>query len=207
MPTSQDHTKKQNGHVQTYCSYQSVSSIAKTVGLLDSQVEAILKTCGICRVYDTKTKKICNLYKCKGEEASTIEKNVRIPLPTVKHIMAIKCTRCNIDDQQLKKSVCFNSKCRGYSVERLAKTAALSESAVKGVLPECGAIVQSCLNLMTKSSKRRIYEMDCFDLQAQQVAAFLGWTLDVVQQVLQDYKGKVGLSLWTFCARVSHVHF
>ena len=199
--------KSKTDTCRLYCSYQSVSSIAKTVGLLDSQVEAIQKTCGICRVDDTKMKKICNLYKCNGEEASTIEKDVRIPLPTVKHIMVGKCTRCNIDDPELKKSICFNSKCRGYSVERLAKTAALSESAVKGVLPECGAIVQSCLNLMTKSSKRRIYEMDCFDLQTQQVAAFLGWTLDIVQQVLKDYKGKVGLLLWTFCARVSHVRF
>ena len=92
-------------------------------------------------------------------------------------------------------------------MERLAKAGALSESAVKSVLPECGAIVQSCINLIPELSKRRIYEMDCFDLQAQQVAAFLGWTLDVVQQLLKHYTGKVGFSSCAFSARGSRVCF
>ena len=181
-----------------YCLNQKVSSIAKELCLKDREVVEIQKTCGICPVSSTKLKKICNLYKCKGKDALTIQKDAKIPLLTVKHVMAKKCSKCIIDDPALKKSICLKSECSGHPVARIAKAIALSESAVNGVLPKCKTIVPSCLKLIPASVQRRIYEIDCFDVPAMNLAHIFDFKLQVIQEVLKTFKGKVSLYMHVF---------
>jgi hypothetical protein len=175
-----------------YCLNQNVASIAKEVCLQDREVVQIQKTCGICPVDDAKLKKICNLHKCKGKNAPAIVKDVKIPLPTVKHLMANKCSQCIIDDPAIKKSICFKSECRGHPVARIAKAVGLPESAVKHVLPKCKTIVPSCAKLLPAGLPRRIYQLDCFAIPATSLASFIDLKLQVVQEVLKTFKGKVG---------------
>ncbi len=178
-----------------YCLYQSVSSIATTVGLLESQVIKVQKTCGFCPVDSTKLKKICNLYKCRGKKATTIEKEVRIRLGTVKHITANKCPKCDIDDPALQKTICFSSKCKGHRAARIAKAVGLIGSVVKDFIPKCDTIVHSCFKLVPADTRQRIYRFDCYGVPRMALPNAVDLKPDLVRQFLKIFKGKVCYNL------------
>ena len=174
-----------------YCLYQPVSKIAKTVVLLESQVIQIQQTCPICTVSDVELKKICNLHFCEGQNSTTVEKNLEIPLPTVKFVIANNCSGCQIDDPVLKKAICIKSKCRGHSIEKIATAVALSTTAVSGVLSQCNTIVPSCLNAIPESDKTKIFQLDCYSVPAMSIPFIVDLTLQVVMEYLDIVKGKV----------------
>lgn len=178
---------------ELYCLYQPVSKIAKTVVLLESQVEHILKTCPICSVTETKLKQICNLYSCEGQNASTIEKTVEKPLSTVEFVIANNCSGCAIDDPALKKTICVKSQCRGHSAAKIATAVGYSESAVNGVLPECTTIVPSCLDAITADDKKKVFDLDCYSVPVMSIPFIVDLTLQVVMGVLEVVKGQVCL--------------
>ena len=171
-----------------YCLYQPVSKIAKTVVLLERQVIKIQKTCPICSVKKTKLTKICKLHYCQGQNATTIEKEVELPLPTVESVIAKNCSGCQIDNPALKKTICENHKCRGRSATKLAKNYAISEAAVNGVLSECN--VPDCLAVITDNEKSKILQMDCYFLPPTQISFIVGVAQQVVVQYLSIIKGK-----------------
>ena len=174
-----------------YCLYQPVAKIAKTVVLLESQVIHIQKTCPICSVSDTDLKKICKLHYCQGQNATTIEKDVEIPLPTVKSVIAKNCSGCQIDDPALKKSICVNHICRGHSAAKLATDNAISVAAINGVLSQCSELV--CLNEITENEKSKIFQLDCYDIPAATIVFIAGVSAQVVTDYLALVKGQVCL--------------
>ncbi|CAB3984951.1 Hypothetical predicted protein [Paramuricea clavata] len=175
---------------ELYCLYQPVSKIAKTVVLLESQVEYIMKTCPICSVTETKLKQICNFYSCEGQNASTIEKTVEKPLPTVEFIIANNCSGCAIDDPALKKTICVRSQCRGHSAAKIANDVGYSESAVDGVFLECTTIVPSCLDAITGDDRKKVFDLDCYSVPVTSLPFLTDLTLQVVKEVLEVIKGQ-----------------
>ena len=174
-----------------YCLYQPVSQIAKTVVLLERQVIKIQKTCPICSVSQTELKKICKLHYCQGKNATTIEKEVELPLPTVESLITKNCSGCQIDDPALKKTICDNYKCRGHPVKKLAKDYVISEAAVNGVLPECNTLSPDCLAIITANEKDKILQMDCYALPPPLISSIAGVAQPVVVTYLSTIKGKV----------------
>ena len=173
-----------------YCLYQPVSNIAKTVVLLESQVIKIIQTCPICSVSQSKLKKICKLHYCQGQNATTIEKEVTLPLRTVESVIAKNCSGCQIDDPSLKKTICENYKCRGRSVTKLAKDNAISVAAVNGVLSECNTLVTDCLAVITDNEKSKILQLDCYFLPPSSISRIVGVANQVVVEYLSTIKGK-----------------
>ena len=138
--------KKRGDACDLYCLYQSVESIAKKVILLQDQVLGIIPTCPICSVDTADLKKICKLHYCDLDNATTIEKEVKKPLPTINYIIANNCSnKCIIDDADTKKLICDDYKCKGKTAAKIAKSLALPESSVSEVFPECSKYVSTCV--------------------------------------------------------------
>ncbi|XP_028392727.1 uncharacterized protein LOC114517259 [Dendronephthya gigantea] len=168
-----------------YCAYQPVASIAKTAVLLESQVLEIMKTCPLCEVSGRDLKKICTLFKCTGENATTIEKDVEMPLPTVKFVMANNCTKCNLDDPITQKRICVNYKCRGYSSAANAKDVGLIESAVNDILPKCDSVVPDCINEVSEKDKGNMQFLHCsYGISAARLVGFFNYKEELIARIL-----------------------
>lgn len=170
-----------------YCLYQPVSSIATSVILLESQVNDIIENnCSLCAVDASELKKICNLHLCDGKNVTTISEEVKIPASTIKSLLTVNCTICNIEDPVLRKRMCFNSKCRGFSDASNADDVGLSQSVVEGflALTNCDEIVASCLDETPQEAKDKMFELSCIFVPVNRIAYFMGYTEAVVQQVI-----------------------
>ena len=172
-----------------YCLYQPVPVIVRTVALLQHQVIKILKTCPICRVTEHRRTKICKLY-CQGKAGTAIEKEVKLPLPTVESVIAKNCSRCQIYDPAVKNMICTSYKCSGHSVTKLAKDNTISVADVNGILPECNTLVPDCIAVITESEKSKIFQLDCLAIPPYLISTIVGVTMPVVGQYLRFIKGK-----------------
>ena len=170
-----------------YCLYQPVPIIAKAAILLESQVLSIIPNCSICEVDANDLKKICNYHLCDGKNISTISPEVKKPETTVKYLLTNNCTICNIDDPELRKRMCFNSKCRGFTSEKNGKDVGYSASVVEGFLANtnCDAIISSCVDELDEDTKNKIIEFRCLPgATPAGIAYFLEYTVGVVEEVL-----------------------
>lgn len=168
-----------------YCLYQPIASIAKTAILLESQVLQIIPNCSICEVDANDLKKICNYHLCDGKNVSVISPEVKKPETTVKFLLTNNCTICNIEDPALKKRICFNWKCRGFTNENNGEDVGFSALVVDGFLTNtnCDTIISSCVDEISQETKDKIIEFRCLT-NAAGIAYFLGYRVEVVEEVL-----------------------
>lgn len=185
--------KSRKNTCHLHCLYQPVDKIAKTVVLLEDQVKSIIKDCPYCSLSEAKVTKICNLHFCKGSNAITIEEEAEVPLKTVEFVLANNCTGCKVIDPIQKKTICFDSKCRGHDAAKISSDVSLSEGAVKGVLKDCGTILPVCVDAVTASDKTRIYKLDCYQVDTYNIPFVVDLLLNVVEAVLALTKGQVCL--------------
>ena len=126
-----------------YCLYDTPAEIAKSVALLLSQVNEIIKNCSICSVRSDQKLKICTLRFCNGKNSTTIEAAVRLPLPTVNDVINKCVQKCVLTNEQ-KKVICLQRKCQDYSPSEIEKNVGLTLKTVNEVITECSTIVPSC---------------------------------------------------------------
>ena len=180
-----------------YCLYQPEDKISKTAVLLVSQVRQVIKTCPICKVKDSDLTLICRYSKCQGLNATEIEKKVEIPLPTVEYMIKNRCSGCVITDPEEKKKICVSHSCRGHSNAKIAKAHGLVESAIIGIVNECSTIVPSCVAVLTTKEKKRIFDLDCYNVPHSAIPFIVEFSSTVVQDLLKLTKGKVEFDYFT----------
>ena len=126
-----------------YCLYQPLQTIARFVGLLESQVKNIIPTCGICSVTELDKVTICHSYFCKGISAANIEVMVEKPLPTVNDVISKCVQKCVMKDSE-KQEVCQRLKCKQDTSSTVASSLNLPIASIEELKPQCDTILQKC---------------------------------------------------------------
>ena len=167
-----------------YCLYQTTQQIAKLVGLPESQVETIIRSCAICSVKESEKTQICYSHFCKGVNAYKLEPMVELPLPTVKNVITNCVQKCVLQDSE-KQQICEQLKCQQYSSNTVATSFKLSLATIEEVKPQCDSIITKCV--ISDRDKKFILVLHCLrQVPASSLQAILGLPLKDVESVIKS---------------------
>ena len=127
-----------------YCLYQPIQKIVKHTGLLESQVNEILRSCEICHVTESEKTEICHSYFCKGVSTANVEQTMKLPLPTVYHVINNCVQKCVLKESE-KQEVCEQLKCKQSNSDTVASSLYLPVSSIDELKSQCDSIVQKCI--------------------------------------------------------------